>query len=279
MALKVINGDNLSVLKTMESESVNLIYIDPPFNTGKKQTRTSISIVKDENGERTGFCGNKYSSVINSTTGYEDKFEDFIGFLRPRINEAYRILSKNGSLFFHIDYREVHYCKVMLDEIFGRDSFINEIIWAYDYGARSKSKWSCKHDNILWYAKNPNDYIFNYEESDRIPYMAPSLVGAEKAERGKVPTDVWWNTIVSPTGKEKTGYATQKPLSVIKRIVLVHSNEGDTLLDFFAGSGTLGHAALECKRNCILVDKNPEAIEIMKKRFSPFSEDEEIVFE
>ena len=279
MYLRVIEGDNLDVLKSMDNESINLIYIDPPFNTGHKQTRTSITVKEDENGTRTGFQGKKYLTSVKSTTGYNDKFDDFIGFLRPRLEEAYQILKNNGSLFFHIDYREVHYCKIMLDEIFGRDSFINEIIWSYDYGARAKNKWSCKHDNILWYAKNPKEYTFNYEASDRIPYMAPALVGDEKAERGKVPTDVWWNTIVSPTGKEKTGYATQKPLNVVKRIVLVHSNEGDTLLDFFCGSGTLGHAALECDRNCILVDKNSEAIDIMRNRFSQFSETATVTFE
>jgi site-specific DNA-methyltransferase (adenine-specific) len=264
---KIIFDDNLPVLTQMESESVDLIYIDPPFNTGKRQERTKTKTVQDdENGDRTGFQGKRYRTEKLSTSGYDDDFDDYLGFLEPRLIEAERILKPNGTFFFHIDYREVHYCKVHLDQIFGRESFINEIIWAYDYGARSKSKWSAKHDNILWYVKNPNDYTFNYDEMDRIPYMAPGLVGEEKAARGKTPTDVWWHTIVSPNGKEKTGYATQKPLGVLERIVKVHSNPGDLLLDFFAGSGTLGEAAAKNGRSFILVDNNPEAIEVMAKR-------------
>lgn len=225
----------------------------------------------DEDGDRTGFQNKRYKTIKLDTKGYNDKFDDFLGFLHPRMEEAYRILKRNGSLFFHLNYREIHYCKIMLDEIFGRESFINEIIWAYDYGARSKNKWPAKHDNILWYAKNPDNYTFNYDEMDRIPYMAPGLVGKEKAERGKTPTDVWWHTIVSPNGKEKTGYATQKPLGIISRIVKIHSHTGDLLCDFFAGSGTLGEVAYTLGRDCILIDQNPEAIAVMKKRFHNFN--------
>lgn len=255
---KIFFDDNLLRLKKLKNNSINLIYIDPPFNTGVTQIRNRF---------RTKASGKR---VIESTYGYKDCFKNFLGFLKPRLVEAYRVLAKNGSLFFHLDYREIHYCKIMLDEIFGRESFINEIIWAYDYGARSRKRWSCKHDTILWYAKNPNNYTFNYDKIDRIPYMAPGLVGAEKAARGKTPTDVWWHTIVSPNSYEKTGYATQKPLGIIKRIIKVHSNPGDILMDFFAGSGTFGEGALLCNRNCILVDKNPDAIAVIKKRFAKF---------
>lgn len=253
----VYYDDNLNVLKNIQNESINLIYIDPPFNTGIKQIRS-----------------NKFGEAY----GYDDSFNDFLGFLRPRLEEAYRILKSNGSFFFHLDYREIHYCKVMLDEIFGRKSFINEIIWSYDYGARSTKRWSCKHDNILWYAKDPSNYVFNYDNIDRIPYMAPGLVGEEKAARGKTPTDVWWNTIVSPGGKEKTGYATQKPLNILNRIVQVHSNEDDSCMDFFAGSGSFGEACILNKRNCILVDKNPDAITVMKKRFLKYEQDINITY-
>lgn len=262
--------DNLNVLKNLASESIDLIYIDPPFNTGKTQQRQKMKTVRSETGDRVGFCGNRYETVKLGSTGYSDNFDDFLGFLKPRLEQARRVLKKDGSLFFHLDYREIHYCKVMLDGIFGRESFINEIIWAYDYGARSKSKWPAKHDNILWYAVNPKDYIFNYEDMDRIPYMAPGLVGEEKARRGKTPTDVWWHTIVSPNGKEKTGYATQKPLGILKRIVKIHSGPGDKLMDFFGGSGAFGHAAYELGRDCILIDNNPQAIEVMRKRFADF---------
>lgn len=265
--LTVYLDDNLKVLKTLPDASVDLIYIDPPFNTGKIQQRTQIRIVAAEDGDRVGFKGKKYRTIKLGTRGYADRFDDFLGFIEPRIVQAHRILKKQGSFFFHLDYREIHYCKVLIDSIFGRDCFMNEIIWAYDYGARSKKKWSAKHDTILWYAKDPDDYTFNYEEMDRIPYMAPGLVGPEKATRGKTPTDVWWHTIVSPNGKEKTGYATQKPMGIISRIVKIHSRPGDMLCDFFAGSGTLGEAAYRLGRDCILVDNNIEALKTMQMRF------------
>lgn len=265
--LTIYFGDNLPVLKQLATESVDLIYIDPPFNTGKVQSRTQLSTVRDENGDRTGFQGKRYRTIKLGTKEYVDIFDDYLAFLEPRLMEARRILKSNGSFFFHIDYREVHYVKVLLDKIFGRDCFQNEIIWAYDYGARSKTKWPAKHDNILWYSKNPEDYQFHIEECDRIPYMAPGLVGPEKAARGKSPTDTWWHTIVSPNGKEKTGYPTQKPRGIIDRIVKVHSKPGNMLLDFFAGSGTFGESAVALGRVCILVDNNEEAMRIMEKRF------------
>ncbi|HRJ42590.1 MAG: hypothetical protein KJZ86_06585 [Caldilineaceae bacterium] len=265
--LTVYFGDNLPVLRDLPSASVDLIYIDPPFNTGKVQQRTQISTVQDAEGDRTGFQGKRYRTEKIGTRAYDDTFDDFLGFLEPRLREAYRLLKPDGSLFFHIDYREVHYCKVLLDSIFGRDCFQNEIIWAYDYGARTKKRWPAKHDNILWYSKDPKNFQFHLEEVDRIPYMAPGLVGPEKAARGKTPTDVWWHTIVSPSGAEKTGYPTQKPRGVLERIVKVHSRPGDRLLDFFAGSGSFGESALALGRNCTLIDNNPEALQVMAKRF------------
>jgi site-specific DNA-methyltransferase (adenine-specific) len=269
---RIILGDNLDVLRSIESDSVQLIYIDPPFNTGKIQSRPRLQTIRDDvNGDRTGFQGQRYRTVKLGTTSYADSFDDFLGFLKPRMLEAYRILAPKGSLFFHIDYREVHYCKILLDQIFGRECFQNEIIWAYDYGARAKKKWPAKHDNILWYTKDPDEYTFNLDECDRIPYMAPGLVGAEKAEKGKTPTDVWWHTIVPTNGKERVGYATQKPLGVLERIVKVHSHPNDLLLDFFAGSGTFGEAAAKLSRRYILVDCNPEAVSVMAKRLLQFS--------
>ena len=270
----IVLGDNLEVLRGTEAGSIELIYVDPPFNTGRRQARTQMKTVRDEAGDRVGFGGKRYRTELvegGNAGSYGDRFDDFLGFLRPRMEEAYRVLSETGSLFFHIDYREVHYCKVMLDEIFGRECFQNEIIWAYDYGARAKKRWPAKHDNILWYTKDAEHYTFNLDECDRIPYMAPGLVGAEKAARGKTPTDVWWHTIVSPTGKEKTGYATQKPLGILERIVKVHSNAGDTVMDFFAGSGTTGEAAAKHGRGFMLVDESPAAVEIMQRRLKNYS--------
>ena len=271
----VIFDDNLNYLNRAPRDTFSLVYIDPPFNTGRKQARTQIRTVADENGDRTGFQGKRYRTERLGTTSFDDQFGDYIGFLRERIEEARLTMTVNASFFLHVDYREVHYCKVMLDEVFGRESFMNEIIWAYDYGARTKKRWSAKHDNLLWYVMDPENYIFNYDAIDRIPYMAPGLVGPEKAARGKTPTDVWWHTIVSPNGKEKTGYVTQKPLGILERIVKVHSNLGDRLLDFFAGAGSFGEAAARNGRDFVLVDNNPEAIRVMVKRLSKFNPDVE----
>ena len=270
---RIIHSENLTALLALPDASAHLIYIDPPFNTGTTQQRTRIKTVRDAGGDRTGFGGHRYRTEKVETTDappllYGDVFDDYIGFLRPRMIEAHRILTPTGSLFVHIDPREVHYVKVMLDEVFSRACFQNEIIWAYDYGARPTRRWPAKHDNLLWYTKHPTDYTFNLNATDRIPYMAPGLVGAEKASRGKTPTDVWWHTIVSPTGKEKTGYPTQKPLGILERIVRVHSNPGDTVLDFFAGSGTTGLAALRNKRSCILIDESASAIALMRARLA-----------
>lgn len=265
---RIYFGDNLPLLRSLPAESVALIYIDPPFNTGKRQARARLKTVRAVDGDRTGFQGQRYKTVRLGTQSYADVFDDYLDFLEPRLTEARRLLTPNGSLYFHIDYREAHYCKLLLDQIFGRESFLNEIIWAYDYGARSKKKWPSKHDTIFWYAKDPENYIFNYAAIDRIPYMAPGLVGPEKAARGKTVTDVWWHTIVSPTGKEKTGYPTQKPLGILKRLIAASSHLGDTVLDFFAGSGTTGEAAHQLGRKFILMDSNPEALEVMKQRLS-----------
>ena len=267
---KIVLSDNLEFIRTLTDGMARLIYIDPPFNTGKRQERTRIKTTRDQNGDRTGYKGQRYKTIKLGASGYDDSFDDFQAFLRPRLNEARRILASDGSFFLHIDYREAHYCKVALDEVFGRDCFMNEIIWAYDYGARSTKKWSAKHDTIFWYVKDPKNYVFNYDAMARIPYMAPGLVGPEKAARGKTPTDVWWHTIVSPNGKEKTGYATQKPVGVLERIVKVHSNPNDLVVDFFAGSGSAGEVAAKNNRRFLLVDNNPEAIRVMKKRLSAY---------
>ena len=261
-------GDNLSILRSLQDASVDLIYIDPPFNTGHAQSRKSLKTVRDDEGDRVGFQGNAYKSITLGERAYQDQFDDYLGFLEPRLLEAYRVLKPHGTLYFHIDYREVHYCKILLDGIFGRPSFLNEIIWAYDYGARSKTKWPTKHDNILVYVKDPKNYTFNSDAIERIPYMAPGLVGKEKAERGKLPTDTWWHTIVATNGKEKTGYPTQKPLGILRRIIMASSNPGEVVLDFFGGSGTTAEACLELQRQFILVDNNPQSIQVMQKRFA-----------
>ncbi len=264
----VVQADNADFLPTLPDGAFTLVYIDPPFNTGRKQSRQATTMVRntDGSGDRVGFKGASYSTTRGALHSYDDAFDDYWAFLEPRLLEAWRLLADDGTLYLHLDFREVHYAKVMLDAIFGRECFLNEIIWSYDYGARSKSRWPAKHDNILVYVKNPSTYHFDSVEVDREPYMAPGLVTAEKAARGKLPTDVWWHTIVSPTGKEKTGYPTQKPLGILRRIIAASSRPGDWVLDFFAGSGTTGAAAAQLDRRFVCVDANPAAIETMRSR-------------
>jgi site-specific DNA-methyltransferase (adenine-specific) len=265
---RIYFGDNLTMLREMKAGAAALIYIDPPFNTGKAQQRTRLRTVRSAIGDRTGFAGERYQTIKLGSRSFPDFFDDFLVFLEPRLFEAHRVLRDDGTLYLHLDYREVHAVKLLLDAVFGRKCFLNEIIWAYDYGGRAKNKWPAKHDNILVYVKNPRRYVFNAEAIERIPYMAPGLVGPEKAARGKLPTDTWWHTIVPTGGRERTGYPTQKPLGILRRIILASSNPGDLVLDFFAGSGTTGAACLELGRRFTLIDDNPQALEVMAKRFA-----------
>jgi site-specific DNA-methyltransferase (adenine-specific) len=265
----VVHGDNLEVVAGLPSGAFQLIYLDPPFNTGRSQARQRTTAVRTEAGVGSviGFKGRSYERIKGDILSYDDRFEDYWGFLEPRLMEAWRLLADTGTLYLHLDYRESHYAKVLLDALFGRESFLNEIVWAYDYGAKAKNRWPAKHDTILVYVKNPGSYYFDSSAVDREPYMAPGLVTPEKAELGKLPTDVWWHTIVSPTGREKTGYPTQKPEGVLRRIVQASSREGDWVLDFFAGSGTTGAVASALGRRFVLVDSSPDAITVMRARF------------
>ncbi|WP_149083654.1 site-specific DNA-methyltransferase [Microbacterium sp. 1S1] len=291
-------GDNLAVAATLPSGSFTLVYLDPPFNTGRVRERQVVTArraftIEEEPGEpdgispesatprpdllsseraagepevRHGFHGHRYERVRGMLRTYDDSFDDYGAFLMPRLEEAWRLLADDGTLYLHLDYREAHYAKVMLDAVFGRDCFLNELIWAYDYGAKSRRRWPTKHDTILVYVKNPRTYVFNSDDVDREPYMAPGLVTAEKAARGKLPTDVWWHTIVPTTGREKTGYPTQKPEGILRRIVTASSRPGDRVLDLFAGSGTTGAVASALGRDAVLVDDNAEAVQVMAAR-------------
>ena len=264
---RIVLADNLTVLGSLPDDSIDLVYIDPPFNTGKRRTLRRLRTVADpEAGDRTGFGGRRYRTIPLGTHSYLDVYDDYLDFLEPRLVEIRRVLRPSGSLYLHLDPREVHYAKVLCDAIFGRDCFLNEIVWAYDYGARTKSRWPAKHDDILVYVKDPGSYWFDAEAVDRIPYMAPGLVGPEKAARGKLPTDTWWQTIVPPGGAERTGYPTQKPVAVLRRVVSASCPAGGVVADFFAGSGTLGAAALELGRRFLLVDSNPAAVAVMARR-------------
>jgi site-specific DNA-methyltransferase (adenine-specific) len=263
---QILLGENLELLGGFAAGSFQLIYIDPPFNTGSAQTRRTLQTVHDEDGERTGFKGRRYRTKLLAESSYGDEFDDYMAFLSPRLEHAHRLLRSDGTLYFHIDYREAHHCKLLLDEIFGRECFLNEIIWAYDYGGRSKRRWPSKHDTILVYVKDPARYYFDSDGVDREPYMAPGLVTPEKAERGKLPTDVWWHTIVPTSGHEKTGYPTQKPEGILRRMVQASTRPGDWCLDFFAGSGTLGAVAAQLRRRYVLIDSNPQAVDVMRAR-------------
>jgi len=267
----IVQGDNLRAMATLADGCAALVYMDPPFNTGHSQSRTRIKTVRDEAGDRKGFGGHRYRSETVGRLDFADAFDDYLAFLAPRLEEARRILAPDGALFVHLDPREVHYVKVFLDGLFGRDAFMGEIIWAYDFGGRSKRRWPAKHDTILWYVRDPEHYHFDYEAIDRIPYMAPGLVGPVKAARGKTPTDVWWQTVVPTGGRERTGYPTQKPLAILERIVRVHSRPGDLCVDPFAGSGTLGEAAGKLDRRFWLCDENPDAVAIMMARLARFA--------
>lgn len=279
MTGRIIFGDNLPILRALPDGSVPLMYIDPPFNTGKTQRHTRIKTVRAADGDRSGFQGARYATMPIGTQTYPDLFDDYLAFLEPRLIEAYRVLAPHGTLYFHIDYREAHYSKVLLDTIFGRRCFLNEVIWAYDYGGRTKRKWAPKHDTILVYVKDPARYTFNANAIDRVPYMAPGLVGPERAARGKLPTDTWWHTIVPTNSRERTGYPTQKPLGILTRIVAASSHPGDLVLDFFAGSGTTGAACLALGRSFVLVDNNMQALEIMARRFGAMPDIEWVGFD
>jgi site-specific DNA-methyltransferase (adenine-specific) len=265
---QILLGENLELLARFDDRSFQLIYIDPPFNTGREQSRRTLETVADAGGDRRGFQGRRYRSTLLSESSYRDSFEDYLAFLAPRLQEAHRLLKREGTIYFHIDYRESHYCRLLLDEIFGRECFLNEIVWAYDYGARSRRRWPAKHDTILVYVRDREEYYFDSAGVDREPYMAPGLVTPEKAALGKLPTDVWWHTIVPTRGREKTGYPTQKPEGILRRMVEASSRPGDWCLDFFAGSGTLGAVAARLGRRYVLIDSNPEAIDVMNDRLA-----------
>ncbi|WP_395244658.1 DNA-methyltransferase [Agromyces sp. MMS24-K17] len=277
---RIIHAENLAVLPTLPDGAFTLVYLDPPFNTGRSQARqstTHVRVAADDSleasgtgapGRITGFAGKRYERVRGDLLRYDDRFEDYWAFLEPRLLEAWRLLADDGTLYLHLDYREAHYAKVLLDAMFGRECFLNELIWAYDYGAKARRRWPTKHDTILVYVKDPERYWFDSTAVDREPYMAPGLVTPEKALLGKLPTDVWWHTIVSPTGREKTGYPTQKPEGILRRIVQASTREGDWVLDFFAGSGTTGAVAAALGRRFVLVDENPEAVAVMRARLA-----------
>jgi site-specific DNA-methyltransferase (adenine-specific) len=262
----ILLGDNLELLPRLPDCSFTMVYADPPFNTGRDRRRQTLSTRADGAGTRVGFGGRRYSTRLLAESSYRDTFADYLAWLEPRLVHLRRVLAPDGTLYLHLDYREAHYVKLVLDEVFGRECFLNELVWAYDYGARTRRRWPAKHDTILVYVRDPERYHFDAEEVDREPYMAPGLVTPEKAARGKLPTDVWWHTIVPTAGREKTGYPTQKPEGIVRRMVLASTRPGDWCLDPFAGSGTLGAVARATGRRYVLMDESPQAVAVMRER-------------
>jgi site-specific DNA-methyltransferase (adenine-specific) len=263
---QILLGENLQLLPSFADGCFQLIYIDPPFNTGRRQHRRSLRTVADSDGDRTGFGGRRYRTELLEQSSYRDSFDDYLGFLDPRLRHAHRLLSAEGTLYLHLDYREAHYVKLLCDEVFGRECFLNEIVWAYDYGGKPRRRWPAKHDTILVYVRDPDRYWFDSDAVEREPYMAPGLVTPEKAARGKLPTDCWWHTIVPTSGRERTGYPTQKPEGLVRRMMQASTRPGDRVADFFAGSGTLGAVAVALDRRYVLIDSNPEAVAVMERR-------------
>ena len=262
---RIVHGEALEVLRTLPDGCAGLVYADPPFNTGRHRATARTRTVRDDAGPA-GFAGRGYARSTSSHPGFDDRFDDYLGWLAPRLTESRRILAAHGTLYLHVDPRESHYCKVLLDGIFGRECFLNEVIWAYDFGARTARRWPAKHDVLLVYVRDRDRYHFDPAGVDRIPYMAPGLQTPERARRGKVPTDVWWNTIVPTNSRERTGYPTQKPLTILRRIVAASSRPGDLIVDWCAGSGTAGVAAAELGRRFLLIDNSDEAVRTMKQR-------------
>ncbi len=267
----VVLADNLDVLQTLPDGCIDLIYVDPPFGTGRQRRLDAIRTGRGTR-RRQGFVGRSYSYEVVSSLAYRDDLsqEDYLAFLEVRLRQMHRVLQAEGSLYLHLDFHAAHHGRLLLDEIFGAERFLNEIIWAYDYGGRHRDRWPRKHDNILWYAKSDR-WVFNREDIDRMPYLAPGLVGPDKAARGKLPTDVWWMTVVPTRGRERTGYPTQKPERLLERIIRASSHPGDLVADFFAGSGTTGVAAARLGRRYLLVDDNPEAVRIARRRLRGIS--------
>ena len=262
----LIEGDCADVLPRLPDAAFDMVYVDPPFNTGRAQRRERLRVVADEDGDRAGFAGRRYRSESRGALQFDDAYDDYTGFLLPKLADARRLLAPHGTLYVHLDPRESHYVKVALDGLFGRECFLNEIVWAYDYGGRPRRRWPPKHDTILVYVRDQARYHFDDAEVDREPYMAPGLVTEAKRARGKRPTDTWWHTIVPTSGAERTGYPTQKPEGVLRRMVAASSRPGGWCLDCFAGSGTLGAAARALGRRFVLVDRSPDAIAVARAR-------------
>ena len=253
---KIYCIDNLELMNQIDDNSIDLIYCDILYNTGKK--------FKD------------YDDNLGTT-------QEAIEWYKPRLVEMYRVLKDTGSIYLHCDYRLVHYLKVEMDKVFGEDNFKNDIIWHYQAGTKSRLEIGKKHDNILYYTKS-NNYIFNdfrlpitniklYNKIDENgdKYLINGQGKKYYLKDGRASDDVWSCYLekelqLTSGSKERVGYNTQKPKALLERIIKTSSNEGDVVVDFFCGSGTTGVVAKELSRNYILCDMNQKAVEISEKR-------------
>lgn len=248
--------DNLELMKQLPDDSINLIYCDILYNTGKK--------FKD------------YNDNLGTP-------QEAIEWYRPRLIEMKRLLRYTGSIYLQCDYRLVHYLKVAMDNIFGINNFRNEIIWSYDRWTNNSKAFTKTHDNILFYTVS-NDYTFNLQYEDfsdkskhkgsRYSKLSDGKLNQEyiNTDRQKAMKDVWNVSILNSQAKERVGYNTQKPKELIERIIKASSNEGDIIADFFCGSGTTCVVARDLGRNYIGCDINEKAINITQERLSQIVE-------
>jgi len=252
---KLILGDNLEILKTLKDETVDLIYIDPPF-----------------------FSNRIYEVVFGDEAeirSFEDRWEGgvnvYVAWMKERVQELYRVLKPTGSLYLHCDWHASHHLRVMLDEIFGSKQFQNEVIWWYGGGGASKDRFGRKHDNIYLYSKGKSK-TFNIDDV-REPYKwTAGQKRADGSERdytkGKIPDDVWNIHGVLPWAKERQGYPTQKPEALLERMIKASSNKGGVVLDSFCGCGTSLAVAQRLGRHWIGIDISPTAIKLVERRLN-----------
>jgi DNA modification methylase len=267
---QLILGDNLSVMAALLPKyegRINLVYADPPFFTNRK---FNARIGRGEDSRK--------PDEWKLTHGYQDNWidlDEYLDFLYQRLSLMYRLLAPNGTLYLHLDWHADAYARLILDELFGAENFLNEIIWTYHGPSPIRTAFNRKHDTILSYVKG-KDYTFNadavrepYNQNTVNTFKSSSKAGFGKVpnlERGKVPEDWWYFPVVARLHNERTGYPTQKPNALVERIILASSNPGDLVADFFCGSGTTPYVAAKNGRKFIACDENPSAIHTARCR-------------
>lgn len=270
---EILQGDNLILMQQLidAGVEVDLVYIDPPYGI-KVDEKFGMLAWKDVFEPK-----NRVDEIINIELLCSKGECNYLRWLYPRLVLLKELLSERGSIYLHIDWHAGHYVKLIMDDIFGKENFRNEIVWCYRQGGRSQSNYSQKHDTIYWYSKSNSQWVFN-GDSVRVPYegtggyqtSGKGVVINGKVykpnELGKIPEDWWDIPAIPPMSMERIGYATQKPEALLERIIKGSSNEDSIVLDVFGGSGTTAAVAERLGRRWIIIDNNPEAIEIITKR-------------